>query len=324
MYSSRQAIPIIVMFLLAGISARPSVVMAEADDGHAAARVLAQEGAEFYDKGAFPEALDRFKQAYARFPSPKLLFNIGQTLRALSRNVEAVAAFDRFLAEAKDASPQHTEQATAQRSELLSLLGRISVVCDQGGGLLRIDGEDRGPLSLPSPIAVEPGMHQVTVVWGTRQKSVNILAVAGQITTVTVDSKNEAAEQAPSEVPATAMPTVAAATAAKPKDEGRSFLRGHGWYWIASGATAIASLGAGVAFSIRTHTLSERVSNASSWSSSDYSAGQQAEKLQWVFYGIAAGAAGLTVLLYEVSPRSTVVAPVAAPGAWGLAARGVF
>ena len=62
------------------------------------AQVLLTEGSALYEKGEFAEALEKFKEAYATFDSPKLLFNIGQANRDLGRPAEAVDAFEHFLA----------------------------------------------------------------------------------------------------------------------------------------------------------------------------------------------------------------------------------
>ena len=70
------------------------------------AQVLLTEGSALYERGEFAEALEKFKEAYATFDSPKLLFNIGQANRDLGRPAEAVDAFEHFLVAARDAAPE--------------------------------------------------------------------------------------------------------------------------------------------------------------------------------------------------------------------------
>jgi hypothetical protein len=67
----------------------PVPASAQDDDAHAAAHALAQEGAELFDKGDFQAALDRFKLAYDKFPTPKLFLNIGQSGWAIQLAVHA-------------------------------------------------------------------------------------------------------------------------------------------------------------------------------------------------------------------------------------------
>ena len=68
------------------------------DQAKARAQGLLSEGTAAYGRGDYAAALDKFTAAYKIFPSPKLWFNIGQANRDLGRPVEAVEAFDRFLA----------------------------------------------------------------------------------------------------------------------------------------------------------------------------------------------------------------------------------
>jgi len=69
---------------------------------------------KLYQQGDVGGALEKFNAAYAAYPSPKLMFNIGQANRDLSRPVEAIEAFQRFLAEATDASPRRLRMRTSR------------------------------------------------------------------------------------------------------------------------------------------------------------------------------------------------------------------
>jgi outer membrane protein assembly factor BamD (BamD/ComL family) len=46
-------------------------------ESKAKAQVLLKDGAQSYRQGAYADALEKFDQAYAIFPSPKLLINSG-------------------------------------------------------------------------------------------------------------------------------------------------------------------------------------------------------------------------------------------------------
>jgi hypothetical protein len=294
--------------------------LAQSQDGRSAARTLAQEGAQLYEGGDFQAALQKFKQAYEQYPSPKLFFNIGQALRGLSRNVEALDAFERFLAEAKDASLDYKEQATTHLAELIGKLARVAVDCNRPGAAVTIDGDQLGTIPLAKPVIVEPGGHQLTLVSEGETKSSHFEAAAGQSMTLALSFEGAKPPHEAVGMSSTPKPQELAQTQT---DQAR-LTRGHAWYWIAAGAVGLASFGTAVFFSVRTSTMSDRVSNASSWNSSDYSAGQQAQTLQWVFYGIGAGATATGVLLYLLSSRSTIVAPVASQGSVGIFARGAF
>jgi tetratricopeptide (TPR) repeat protein len=75
--------------LLLGLLAQ-SVEPAANAQAKAQAQSPLAEGSALYEKGDYAGALEEFKQAYATYGSPKLLFNIGQANRNLGRPVEAL------------------------------------------------------------------------------------------------------------------------------------------------------------------------------------------------------------------------------------------
>ena len=152
------ALPILVAIL----AQAPAVAPATGHD-KARAQALLNEGADFYDRGNFIEALGRFQSAYAAYPSPKLWFNIGQAERDLGRHVEAMEAFERFLSEAKDAPSGTLGEAHRSVSELRLKLGHITISCATHGAIVSIDGTRVGTTPLRGPLWLEPGTHQIGV-----------------------------------------------------------------------------------------------------------------------------------------------------------------
>jgi hypothetical protein len=65
-----------------------------------------------------------FKEAYDRFPSSKILLNIGTTLKALGRNTEAANTYQKFL----DASDADESKKPAVTKELAELDEKLAVV----------------------------------------------------------------------------------------------------------------------------------------------------------------------------------------------------
>jgi hypothetical protein len=124
---------------------------------------LLQEGAQLYDQGDYEGALARFEQAYQRFQSPKIFFNLGQAYRGLSRNVEAVEAFERFLAEAKDAPTASRQEAESILVALRARVAKLEIECDTAGAEVLIDGRVHGTTPVAQPILLAPGPHQVVV-----------------------------------------------------------------------------------------------------------------------------------------------------------------
>jgi hypothetical protein len=231
----RYLISSIVVLLVSGALGGVPPASAQSQDARSTALALAQEGAQLYEKGDFQGALDKFKQAHQQFPSPKLFFNLAQAFRGLSRNPEALEAFERFLAEAKDASPDYREQAAVQVAELGAKLARVAVNCNQPGAVVTIDRSERGTIPLAKPVAVEPGAHQLALAWKGETKSVEFTAVAGQILplVLTFEEKKlppELLVAAPKPEPQVLLPAESKQVPTATPSSHR-----HTWYWIAGG-----------------------------------------------------------------------------------------
>jgi hypothetical protein len=125
-------------------------------DEKARAQVLLKEGAKLYEKGALAPALEKFNQAYAEYPSPKLLFNIGQASRDLGRLAEAMSAFERFLTEATDAPADMTTEAKKSVAELEGKLGKLRIQCAKPGAEVSVDGKLVGLAPIAELIWVMP------------------------------------------------------------------------------------------------------------------------------------------------------------------------
>jgi tetratricopeptide (TPR) repeat protein len=61
------------------------------------ARRLFQEGKAFFDRGDYPQALDRFVAAQHFAPQPAMLYDIGRTLELMGRNGEAADVYEHYL-----------------------------------------------------------------------------------------------------------------------------------------------------------------------------------------------------------------------------------
>ncbi len=129
----------------------------------------------------------------------------------------------------------------------------------------------------------------------------------------------------------TAMPApvqVALASDAAPADNSGQGLRIAG---ITCGVVGVASVGTAVYFYARARSLSDKVSGETPHNPSDVSAGQNAESMQWIFYGVGAAAIATGTVLYVLRWKaadsgrpSAFVAPILGPGLAGISAQGVF
>jgi tetratricopeptide (TPR) repeat protein len=109
---------------LAGLLFFPTFAQAKDDTAKAASRALLKQGNERLDKEKFDQALEKFEQAYARFPSPKIFFSMGQALRGLRRNADALRAFQHFVDEVGEISEEVRKEAQTNITELSVLVNQ--------------------------------------------------------------------------------------------------------------------------------------------------------------------------------------------------------
>lgn len=151
---------ILLVSLAAWVSLSPE---ARAQDGREEARAKLAEGAALFDRGDYAGALARFNEAHRIYPSPKLHFNIAESYRAMARNVEAIEAYRRFLAEASDVSGEQRAEAERHVADLSRRVSALSVEADTEGARILVDGRLFGTTPRAEPILLEAGPHQVVV-----------------------------------------------------------------------------------------------------------------------------------------------------------------
>jgi hypothetical protein len=158
---------------IAAAHAQPTSVKAEA-------RAKLQRGAQLVQEGEFAQALTQFKDAYDLVPSPKIFFNFGIAYVGLGRYSEALESFERFSAEAKDASPANLSEARQQIETLDGKVEKVTVTSDRDGAAVSVDGRSYGLTPLAHPIYVDPGSHQLVVQDNDRPLIENFTAFAGK------------------------------------------------------------------------------------------------------------------------------------------------
>lgn len=86
------------------------------------AKELMQLGVKLVKSQDYLGALAVFKDAYKRFPSAKILLNIGTTLKLLNRNADAANAYQRYL----DSTDADAAKAPEVQQELARLDGELA------------------------------------------------------------------------------------------------------------------------------------------------------------------------------------------------------
>jgi hypothetical protein len=175
------------------------------------------------DGARYEEAYREFKAAYASSPSYKILGNLGLCAMKLERDDEAIQAYEKYLAEAKDLSPSEIAQVKTDLATLKAGVAYLTVTSDPPGAKiidvrLPVRGERitniYGPITAATRLGVRQGSHQIAArLDGYPDVTWEIDAAAGDTTSHTFTFKKN---EAPAPVVAQA-PTAAPVEQATPK-----------------------------------------------------------------------------------------------------------
>jgi hypothetical protein len=283
----------------------------------AQAKTLLSQGTKLYEQGDVAGALDKFLAAYAAFPSPKLMFNIGEANRDLHRPVEALEAFEKFLAGAPDAASETLADVRKSVAQLQRQLGQIRINCMTSGTEVSVDGKRVGLTPLPDLVWAIPGHHQVAGKHKGVAPAVEEVDVkAGSVSSVTMHLVATVAA-APVLTPAAA-PALDLRASATQGDASEGWWRGRKWTWVAGGSTVLLAVGAitaGLSMQSKFDSLHSSCGSASqstvACSKSDIDSVTTLKNTANIFWGLAGAAAVTTGVLFFVEGRPVAVAPLA-------------
>ena len=318
---------------------------AEAVAKERATALLAQGNGKL-DQGLYVEALALFEQAFSTFPSPKLHFNLAQTLYELGRHPEALLHYEQFLqgVSEREMSAQW-QRANRRVFELQGKVATVVVQCSASGAEVKLDGAVVGATPLSAPLRLSPGRHVLILDKAEHERHVVELELrGGDIRTERVELLT--AEQAVQRR-AEFQRVEAARHAAERKLLGereagqrasmrrRSTLRTAGWVTVGVGAAV--AIGAGVTAEISRRAAAE-VSDApegTPWvelqASYDRVTTYRRASYVTAVASLAALAGGAGLLFYARTfhvpareARSALVPEVSADGRMGLSVQGRF
>jgi hypothetical protein len=181
------------------VCATTAYARAESPDAVPQARAHFQAGLLRAQQGDLVSALREFEAAYAIRPHFSVLYNIGLTRSAIGRPVEAVAAFERYLA---DGGAQIAE---ARRQEVQALLasnrkriGVLKLAVDAADQLrLWLDGELVPSEQMNQSIAIREGEHTLVYSNGSGFPEARTVSVTGAATTEVTVRPSHDVRQAP-------------------------------------------------------------------------------------------------------------------------------
>jgi hypothetical protein len=296
-------------------------------EAKAQAQVLLKEGAQYYQQGQFADALEKFEEAYAAFPSPKLFFNIGQASRDLGRPVDAVDAFEKFLVQATDARPELLAEAKRSVEELSPKIGKLLIDCTVPGAMISVDGKNVGQAPLANAVRVSPGDHQVTATHPSVMPAVeNITVTAGTVQTIVLRPRLLAEVASPAPAPPAAPTAPAPAPAldvqatppAGPPATKQGWWLGRKWTWVAAGSAVVfagSAAAAGLAMRSKFDDLKSKCgsddASAPPCTSGDISSLDARKNAANVLWGVTAAAVVTTGVLFFLEGQPVAVAPMA-------------
>ena len=181
----------------------------------------AAEAAKHFDRGVkliddedWAGALIEFERAYEIFPNYRVLFDIAQCRYQLHDYPGALKAFQRYLADGKDAIPP--DRRAKVESDIDVLKGRVAslrVTSTVAGAEVTVDDAVVGTTPLSEPIVVSAGRHKVTVRRQGGAAASREIALAGEeVSEVALDPIVSAAPASPAAAaidgPSRAAPTL--------------------------------------------------------------------------------------------------------------------
>lgn len=308
------ATSLILVAILAQASPSPAIVDPQ---DKAQAKALLSQGTKLYEQGDVAGALDKFLAAYAAFPSPKLMFNIGEANRDLHRPVEALEAFEKFMAGAPDAASETLAGVRKSVAQLQRQLGQIRINCMTSGTEVSVDGKRVGLTPLPDLVWAIPGHHQVAGKHKGVAPAVEEVDVkAGSVSSVTMHLVATVA--AAPVLTLAAAPALDLQASATQSDASDGWWLGRKWTWVAGGSTMLLAVGAitaGLSMQSKFDSLHGSCGSASqstvACSKSDIDSVTTLKNTANIFWGLAGAAAVTTGVLFFVEGRPVAVAPLA-------------
>lgn len=157
--TSRWTAVVVVVALARGAAAQPAPSPPKPGSD---AKSLMQSGVRLFEAKDYLGALAVFKDAYARFPSAKILLNIGTTLTALDRKAEAANAYQKYL-DSADADPAKKPEVAKVLADLDKVAGQLQITVTPADAEVQINDGDYVPAGDAKLVRVAAGPYRVRV-----------------------------------------------------------------------------------------------------------------------------------------------------------------
>jgi hypothetical protein len=321
--------------------ALPSIAQPVDDSTRNAARELAAQGADAFQKGDYARASDLYRRAYALLPAPTLSLRQARALEKQGKLVEAVEAYVRTTRTRLDAgSPDAFRQSVASAEEELAKLRprvpKLEIVLEGGDATatqVKLDGRPLKTALIGVAQPVNPGAHEIEGIAQGKSGKVSVTIAEAQTKRVTLkleDDPNAAMPAPDAETEPSPEPTPPPASTAVRADSGSAFPHATlGWVSLGVGAVG---LGTGVVTGLMAadkHSSAEDgcpdgQCAAGSSAADDLESFRSLRTISTIGYavGVVGVAAGVTLLLTAPSkPERGHVTPYLGPASAGVTGR---
>jgi hypothetical protein len=147
-----------------------------------------QEGLKLHDQGREASAIEKFREAYAIYPSPNVLFQIARSEEILGQHVEAIGHYR----EATRSPLLHPKNQELGRQYIAALEKRLARLDVRGPAGLTVTFQGKAyrlPLDGPIDLAPSSGPIEATGALGTELYEGKATAPAGVLTLLEMTSK---------------------------------------------------------------------------------------------------------------------------------------
>jgi tetratricopeptide (TPR) repeat protein len=321
----------------------PSLAWAQ-QDPKAAAHEHYDKGIAAFDDERFQDAADEFEAAYRISPAFAVLYNLGRVYVALGRPVEAMRAFETYLAQgAATVDRSRVQEVRAEIEKQRARIGSIALRTVPPGAEVRVDGKLVGKTPLADPVRVAAGKHTAEAFLSGYAPLIRDLTV-GEMAQIEIELRldpvapaaSESAKPPPSPAPAPVVvqlapaPAPAAPTAfpSAPASGGESAAFGMPSWGYVIATVGIAGAGAGTVVALlgvkNANDARDRAAAATAPSMNaaydqartDFDSAKNQTVLGWAIAGVGAGVLLGGVLLVVMSPDRKTSAHIEGVGPW--------
>lgn len=232
------------VFAQASFPEAPPAKPGEAAKQEAARRF--EHAIKLYEDADYTVALAEFERVYELVPNYRVLYNIGQVNIQLGRYARAYRALKEYTARGGAELP--ADRRASVQADLEQLSGRvahISVVVDQPGAEVSIDGTFVGKAPLAEPLVVDVGERSLRVsLTGYTAQTRSVTLAGGDSRDASFILQQETPASAVTPTPA---PTAVPALQPRPTDSAPPARPSRTWIgWSSTGALAAGAVVAGV------------------------------------------------------------------------------